>query len=325
VTDADVVLGKIDPGSFSDGRMKLDPKAAVDALRRDIGEPAGLTATLAARAVSEVVNENMAAAARAHLSEWGKDVEGRILIAFGGAAPLHACLLARKLKLDRIVIPRNPGVGSAVGFLLAPVGYEVVRSHYMTLSSLDPEAIAQLMAEMFVEAHAVVSEVAEPEVLDVGRKAYMRYLGQGYEIAVSLPDDVAAIRANDLRSEFESTYESLYGRIIPGLEVEILSWTLNLAESRKNNVQRVASGDESDVLERRRLVPSEKSCEMFDVIKGSQVEADCFERSELEAGDYVNGPALITEPQTTIVVGTGYTAGVTRQENLVITAESKLH
>ncbi len=319
VTDADVVLGKIDPESFSGGRMSLDRAAAVDALNRNIGTSMGLPVSLAAHAVSEVVNENMAAAARAHLSEWGRGMEERTLIAFGGAAPLHACLLARKLKIDRIVIPRNAGVGSAVGFLLAPVAYEVVRSHYMTLASLDPEAIARVMAEMHAEARTVVSEVVDPAGLQVSRNAYMRYLGQGYEIAVPVQDDPEAIRPEDLRAEFETTYKALYGRVIPGLEIEILSWTLNLAEPPGNKVLRL----EPDLLDPLRLIEAREYCEMFDVITATSVETGCFERSKLDVGDYLNGPALITEPQTTVVVGSGYSACVTRQGNLVIVADLK--
>ena len=161
VTDADLVLGKLDPETFADGRMPLDLEAARSALLTGVAEKMSMSDVHAAHAVSEVVNENMAAAARAHLSEWGRGVEGRTMIAFGGAAPLHACLLAKKLKIDRIVVPLDAGVGSAVGFLLAPIAYEVVRSHYMTLKDLDLDVVESLMNEMYEEALNVVSALVD--------------------------------------------------------------------------------------------------------------------------------------------------------------------
>jgi len=316
VTDADVVLGKIDPAGFAGGQMTLDRDAATVALRSSIGVPMSLDDQLAAHAVCEVVNENMAAAARAHLSEWGRGVEGRALIAFGGAAPLHACLLARKLKLPRIVIPQDAGVGSAIGFLLAPVGYEVVRSHYMILDALDHDAVNRLMTDMLAEAMNVVSAVIAPERLIVRCRAFMRYLGQGYEIAVPLdrgPDDGdTGIDRHRLREQFETNYQQLYGRVIPGLDVEILSWTLNLSES--DDDRRLASDSVAPVS----LVSPERHRPMFDVISGSEVQAACVERSHLSAGDWLLGPALIDEPQTTVVVGRGFRACVSRRGNLVL-------
>jgi N-methylhydantoinase A len=317
VTDADVVLGKIDPAGFGGGRMRLDQPAAQAVLRKAVGEPLHLEPALAAHAVSEVVNENMAAAARAHLSEWGRGMEDRTLIAFGGAAPLHACVLARKLKLDRILIPRDAGVGSAVGFLLSPVGYEVVRSHYMTLSRLDVQALLALMRDMEAEAREVVEAVAGTDGLEIRRRAFMRYLGQGFEIAVELDDDLGELTAEGLRRAFEATYGALYGRLIPDLEVEILSWTLNLSEpghSRRLPADRV---------ERLREQPAGTSRQMFDVVAAQTVQAGCFERQQLAPGDYVVGPALISESQTTTVVTSGFTACVSSRGNLVLEARQE--
>jgi N-methylhydantoinase A len=317
VTDADVVLGKIDPAGFGGGRMRLDQPAAQAVLRKAVGEPLHLEPALAAHAVSEVVNENMAAAARAHLSEWGRGMEDRTLIAFGGAAPLHACVLARKLKLDRILIPRDAGVGSAVGFLLSPVGYEVVRSHYMTLSRLDVQALLALMRDMEAEAREVVEAVAGTDGLEIRRRAFMRYLGQGFEIAVELDDDLGELTAEGLRRAFEATYGALYGRLIPDLEVEILSWTLNLSEpghSRRLPADRV---------ERLREQPAGTSRQMFDVVAAQTVQAGCFERQQLAPGDYVVGPALISESQTTTVVTSGFTVCVSSRGNLVLEARQE--
>jgi N-methylhydantoinase A len=314
VTDADLVLGKLNPETFAGGRMPLDLEAARGALASGVAQKMSTSDVHAAHAVSEVVNENMAAAARAHLSEWGRGVEGRTMIAFGGAAPLHACLLAQKLKIDRIVVPRDAGVGSAVGFLLAPIAYEVVRSHYMTLQELDLGVVESLMNEMYEEALSVVSTVADSGALTVRRRAFMRYLGQGFEIAVDLEDEISGIGTDSLRARFESNYESLYGRLIPGLEVEILSWTLNLSEDRSG------PGLAADGVEALRCVDASDFRESFDVVAAAHVQAACYDRSTLEPGDYVHGPALISEPQTTVVVASGYRACVARQGALVIEA-----
>ncbi len=128
VTDADLMLGRIDPAGFSGGRMALDRGAAEAALRHEVTDPLALPVELAALGVSEIVDENMANAARVHAIESGKDARGRTLVAFGGAAPLHAARLAEKLGLDRVLVPSYAGVGSAVGFLRAPIAYEIVRS-----------------------------------------------------------------------------------------------------------------------------------------------------------------------------------------------------
>ncbi len=316
VTDADLLLGKLEPSGFAGGRMTLDVSGAAAAMRTEIAEPLATDSPLdeveAAFGVSEVVNENMAAAARAHLSEWGRGTAGRTLIAFGGAAPLHACTLASKLKIDRVVVPVNAGVGSAVGFLLAPVGFEVVRSHYMTLDDLDLPVISSLMAEMYAEARAVIGALVPEEQLVVLRRAFMRYQGQGYEIAVDLDEDLAALSQATLRARFEENYRALYGRTIPGLSVEILSWTLNLVastEARRLPVEEV---------ERTHALTAETTTTVFDPVAGRQLEAGCFERAALRPGDYLAGPALIREAQTTVVVAAGFSAVLGDQGSLVL-------
>ena len=217
VTDADLVLGRIDPTGFSGGRMALDHAAATAALRRDVAEPLGLALELAALGVSEIVDENMANAARVHAIESGKDARGRTLVAFGGAAPLHAARLAEKLGLDRVLVPANAGVGSAVGFLRAPIAYEIVRSALQRLDEFDADAANALMSGMRVEAEAIVRRGAPTAALIETRSAFMRYRGQGHEIAVPLP--VRPYRGDDaaiLRAAFEDAYRRLYHRVIPG-------------------------------------------------------------------------------------------------------------
>ena len=284
VTDADLAQGRLDPQRFAAGSIALDIEAAEQALDRDVAEPwqrdAAVSVQEAAAAVGEVVDENMAAAARAHAAEWGKEMAGRTLIAFGGAAPIHAAALARKLRLNAVLVPSAAGVGSALGFLAAPIAYEVVRSRHMRLSSFDAEAVADIVAEMRVEAKQVVAPVAQ-RPLEETRTAYMRYLGQGYEVAVDVPE---AADAGALRDAFNATYAALYGRLIEGLDIEVLSWTLTLSESAPNQ-DKPSSAAVSSPASGRRIV--------------GQNHVD---REKLASGDRVAGPSAIVEDQTVVVV-----------------------
>ncbi|WP_193180268.1 hydantoinase/oxoprolinase family protein [Nisaea sediminum] len=316
VTDADVVLGKIDPESFAGGSVTLDTSKAEAALKSEIGEKMGLTPALSAFGVCEIVDENMANAARVHAIEWGKDIAARAMIAFGGAAPLHAARLAEKLDIPTIVVPTGAGVGSAIGFLRAPISYEVVRSRYMKLSAFDPEAANALLGEMADEARAIVESGAGGAKLTESRTAFMRYVGQGHEIAVQLPAGALnADHADEIRAAFETEYKRLYGRIIPGPEPEILSWTLNMtAPSPEIETELVApEGGAAKPTGSRRL---------FDPATGDYVDAAIYWRDELPVGAKVSGPALISETQTTTVVTSVFDATVNELGYLVLTRKN---
>ena len=187
VTDADLAMGRIDPAAFSGGRIALDEEAATKALAAGVGAPLGLAPQMAALGVSEMVGENMAGAARVHAIEIGATLGERTMIAFGGAAPLHAARLAEKLDMDRILIPAAAAVGSAIGFLRAPVAYEVVRSAYQVVSAFDAEAANRVLGEMRAEAAAIVARGAPGAATQEMRAAYMRYLGQGHEVSCRSP------------------------------------------------------------------------------------------------------------------------------------------
>ena len=222
VTDADVVLGRIDPEGFAGGAVDLQPKLANQALETAVGKGMSLDSTFSAFGVSEIVDENMANAARVHAIEWGKDISARSMIAFGGAAPLHAVRLAEKLNINQVIIPAGAGVGSAIGFLRAPISYEVVRSRFVSLSDFDPKMVNELLHEMSTEAREIVSSGAGSEGLIEHRLAYMRYHGQGHEIVVPVPvRQLTSSDAETLRQAFESEYSRLYGRSVPGQQPEV--------------------------------------------------------------------------------------------------------
>jgi N-methylhydantoinase A len=300
VTDADVVMGRINPASFAGGKITLAPEKSEAAIAAAIGVPLGLSNDIAAAGVDEIVNENMANAARVHAIEHGKDTADRTLVAFGGAAPLHAARLADKLGIARVIVPKGAGVGSAVGFLMAPIGYEVVRTRLVDLRDFDPEYINGIFADMRKEAEDVVRLGAPDAELVETRTAYMRYRGQGHEIGVQLPsrpftvDDVTM-----LQELFDTSYMAHFTRIIPNLNVEILTWTLTLSTER-SLPQSGATVSES-------AAPiGDETRAMFDPASGTTVEAKLLRRDTLVPGHCLDGPAILTEDETSTVVPPNY-------------------
>ena len=304
VTDADVVLGRIDPATFSGGKLSLNVAAANRAVKEQIGVPLSLSAEHAALGISEIVNENMANAARVHAIESGKDLRARTLIAFGGAAPLHAARVAEKLGIARVLIPANAGVGSAVGFLRAPVGYEVVRSRLMRLDSFDAAAANRLIAEMRAEAEAIVRRAAPGAKLVEQRSAFMRYRGQGHEIGVQLPSrKLTAADRTTIKKLFETAYSRLYSRAIPGVEIEILSWVVSLSAPAKGALATAARKRPSKPKPRARRA-------VFDPGTGEFQEVAIYWRGDLAPGARIEGPAVIAEDETSTVVSPLFNASV---------------
>ncbi|MCH2335000.1 MAG: hydantoinase/oxoprolinase family protein [Pseudomonadales bacterium] len=307
VTDADVVMGRMDEDRFASGQIHLDVEAAAVAVKKSVGDALGFDLHRAAFAISEVVDENMATAARGHASEWGKALIGRTLIAFGGAAPLHAARLALKLGIDRVLVPPAASVGSAIGFLIAPISYEVVRSRYMRLSAFDEKLIDAVMAEMREEATTVVSSAAQGRRVTEIARAYMRYIGQGYEISVEFDPNFTK---NQLIEAFEGSYAELYGRIIPGLDVEVLSWTLNLttAQEQAVPVDETLPRSSNDKDYPTRLIMDD----------GNLVPTQQVFRDQLPKHERLEGPMLIIEDQTTTVVPSRFAVHVNARGDLVI-------
>lgn len=315
VTDADLTLGRIEPARFAGGEISPDETAAARALSVEIAEPLGLDIDEAAFAVSEVVDENMASAARAHAVEQGKDIRARALIAFGGAAPLHAARLAEKLGLKTVIVPTGAGVGSAIGFLLAPAAYEIVRSLPMRLDRFDEGRVASLFDEMRREAEAVVRAAVGDAPLTEERAAFMRYAGQGHEIAVPLSAAHAeGGRKGDLFTAFEDAYRAIYGRIIPGMPPEVMSWSLKLSAQAP---PRPAGEGAGMVRPRTREIGKRRA--VYDAGARRRVEYALFDREALAPGDRVEGPALIIEAQTTTVVTARFDARIDAAGNIVLT------
>jgi N-methylhydantoinase A len=304
VTDADVAMGRIDPSRFAGGTITLDRAKAEQAIAHTIGDRLKLGLKEAAFGICEVVEENMANAARVHAVERGKELGDRTLIAFGGAAPLHAARLAEKLGIDSVIIPTGAGVGSAVGFLAAPVAYEVVRSRYMRLDEFDAAVVNAVFADMRSEAQAVVEPGARSAALGEVRTADMRYRGQGHEIAVSLPvETYRAGSAKQFAEAFESAYRALFGRTIPGLGVEILSWTMRLSDEPP-------AASRCPPSPATRAAKAKNKREIFDANQARFVSVPVYWRTELAPGEIVEGPAVIAEDETSTFITGAFTAHI---------------
>ena len=324
VTDANLVLGRLAADNFAGGSMALDLPASRQVLSDHIGTPLALDPVEAAKGLVEVVDENMAGAARVHAAERGMTLEGRTMIAFGGGAPLHASRVADKLGINRIVIPADAGVGSAVGFLLAPVAYEVVRSRYLHLDNIKETALSELFDGMQSEAESVV-RMAQPEgQISIERHCFARYVGQGHEIKITLPAGTLDTRSADMiRQAFETEYRATFGLLVPGIAIEILTWSLTAigtATGMDDTISSAASAtaipagspDGDDIKTgsaagmRRISDPGAPTDLPYTVIARSQLADDLV------------GPAAIEEAQTTTIIPAGWRAMLNASRDLVL-------
>jgi N-methylhydantoinase A len=318
VTDADLASGKIDPARFAGGKIEIDLGRAEAALLHGVGNKlAGKTSEQAALGVSEIVDENMANAARVHAIERGVAIGERTLVAFGGAAPLHASRVAEKLGIGRIIVPRDAGVGSALGFLAAPAAYELVRSRHMLLSEFDAGAAEAIVEGLVQDAGAHCRAAAGGRPILVRRSAFMRYAGQGHEIMVALPDrrllptDVVTIRR-----AFEREYGRLFARHIPEAEIEIMSWMV-LASTQSEPPAPLGS------VPPRAPPPPAGERSIFDARLGRRQLVAVFERGALLPGTRLEGPALIVEEGTSTYVSPSFDVAVDAGEALILSARSR--
>lgn len=302
VTDADVMLGRIDPAGFAGGDINLDTQAAMAAIQRKIGNALGLDVTTSAVGISEMVDENMTNAARVHAVENGKDLSTFTMIAFGGAAPLHAARLCEKLGIRQLLVPPGAGVGSAIGFLRTPFAYEAVRGAYMRMSEFSADDVNLLIKQLEVEAADIIrSGMGEVEPT-IERKAYMRYRGQGWEIAVNLPvRDYDEDDGETLRQLFDAEYTRVFGRSLDDLDVEVLNWSVRaLIETPPAlRIEPCEPGRETKVSGSRQL---------YDALKVKKTDAAIVRRTAMESSDCIHGPAVIVEDETTTVVTSSFSA-----------------
>jgi N-methylhydantoinase A len=302
VTDADLALGRIDPHAFAGATLRLDVGAADAALARAVGSPLKLESPWHAAGVSEIVEENMTNAARVHAIERGKVIGRYAMIAFGGGAPLHAGRLAEKLGVTTVVVPVGASVGSAIGFLRAPVAFEVVRSLRVALSAFDPARVNELLRASATHATEVVREAVPQGTLSIRRAVDARYIGQGHELTLALPEnDLGADDASRLRAQFEQLYKTVYGVTLPDQDVELVTWSVTVSSERELPASRKP-------VQRRATAARHARRSVYEPALGRTTEFAVYQRIDLAPGDELAGPALIEEPQTTTVVPASFTA-----------------
>jgi N-methylhydantoinase A len=314
VTDADLLLGYLDPDFFLGGRMHLDYRAAEKALRK-ISDALGVDPVKAAWGVHQVVDENMANAARVHAVERGKDPRKYLLLAFGGAGPVHAHRVARALGVPGFVAPLGAGTASAFGFLCAPLSFDLARSLYGRLDELDWDAANAALAEMEEEGRELLraSQVADEDVL-VRRLGEMRYVGQGHEVGVKLPegtlgpDDVGGISAG-----YRDEYRRLYGREGPDVPLEAITWRVEVSAPRPEILQEETGGDPRALDEARK-----GKREIYLPEKDGFAAVPVYDRYRLDPGAAFDGPAVVEERESTVIVGPDSRAEVDEWRNLIV-------
>ncbi|MFT5798902.1 MAG: N-methylhydantoinase A [Candidatus Azotimanducaceae bacterium] len=296
VTDADLILGKLDPDNFAGGSIQLHANSSANVLLNVLGKTLDMDAQTAAFGLAEVVDENMANAARVHAVENGEDLSDYTMIAFGGAAPLHAGRLCEKLGVDRLLVPTGAGVGSAIGFLRAPFSFEANRSVYMKLSDFKPDVIKTLLTELQDEATGFVRSCDKTSEILSEFKVYMRYTGQGWEIPIALTVEQAmAPDAATFLHLFETDYAALFGRTVDGMDVEITVWAVN-ATTPSEKVAQIALAPDSGPAK------SSGTRALFDPALAAVTDAQIVLRDQMTTGQSVQGPAVVTEDETTIIV-----------------------
>jgi N-methylhydantoinase A len=313
VTDANLILGRYDPARFAGGTMTLDGNGARSAMHRAVGEPLGLDTDTAATGVVEMVDETMANAARIHAIESGKSFAGRTLIAFGGGGPVHATRIAEKIGIDRILVPPGAGVGSAIGFLRAPIGYEVVRSLYQRLGTFDADAVNALLDDMTAEAQAVVDRGRFGAPVISHRLAFMRYVGQGHEIPVALPaHTLPADAGKALRAAFDVAYGRFYDRPVPGSDVEVMSYAVSVATVQEDRAESPPVIHEPG--------PA-RSQTVRDSATGVTASWAVLERRAMAPGTAFTGPAIVVEDETSTLVAPGWHGHIDASGMIVLTRE----
>mgnify|MGYP001204287623 FL=1 len=321
VTDANVLLGRISPETFGADDIDLIPEESRKALLTDVAEPLETEVENAAIGVIEVVDENMANAARVHAVENGRDVSQYTMIAFGGGAPLHASRLCDKLEIERLLIPPGAGVGSAIGFLQTPFSYEALKSFYVSIENFDHKRVNQLLGDLTSEATEFVMEASDenihPKNLIVERCAFMRYAGQGWEITVPLENETFDYLGIELlNNKFEKTYEEHFGRAIEGLQIEVVGWSVKVTSPRPETEKTITVDSEN-------IVTTDSKRVVYDPAKGTEVEASVFQRENLNPGDCVMGPAIIVESQTTTWISSEKKSSTQKDDCLLITKKTE--
>ena len=306
VTDADLLLGYLDPNYFLGGTMPLDMAASAKAMEEKVAKPLGTTLAEAAFGIHDLINETMAAAAKTHIAEKGGNPNIVTICAFGGAGPVHAYGLAKKIGAPRILVPPLAGVGSALGFFTAPVAFDLTRSHRVTLDDADLKEIESLFQELEKESAAILQQAGKDEKIIFERTLMMRFVGQGAETDLSIdqkPFD--QWEKGQVRGLFDDAYKKLYGRTYPETPVELVTFKVRASlPSREFRIPpiRQTKGKLTDCIKGERRA--------FSLVRKEYIPFTVYDRFKLFPGAVMQGPAIVEERESTIIVGEDASASV---------------
>jgi N-methylhydantoinase A len=299
VTDADLLLGYLDPNYFLGGTMPLNMAASEKAMEEKVANPLGTTFVEAAFGIHDLINETMAAAAKTHIAEKGGNPNIVTISAFGGAGPVHAYGLAKKIGAPRILVPPLAGVGSALGFFTAPVAFDLTRSHRVSLDDADLKEIESLFQELEKESAAILQQAGKDEGIIFERTLMMRFVGQGAETDLSIdrkPFDQWG--KNEIRELFDDAYKKLYGRTYPETPVELVTFKVRASlPSREFRIPPIRQ-TETKLAD---CIKGERSA--FSLVRKEYIPFTVYDRYKLFPGAAMQGPAIIEERESTIIVG----------------------
>ncbi|MEO9875071.1 MAG: hydantoinase/oxoprolinase family protein [Anderseniella sp.] len=308
VTDADVALGIIDASNFLGGDMKLDRDGAVQALAR-LGDELGLSPEQAAWGVFEVVCEQMAAATRTHATDRGIDYRGLPMLAFGGAGPVHACMVADLIDSTKVIYPPMASVLSAFGTLVTPVQIDLIRSMVANLDNLDWQMAGDLLDSMIAEGSKALAESGINEAeYRFGFAIELRYVGQQTEVHIDLPDDPRNRQDEaGIRAQFEAEYERQYGLKLDGMAVEVVNWLVTASGPQPDRGSSVVPSSDGSIK------PGERTA----YLAGKSHTVPVYQRNQITASDQIPGPVIIEERETTIFILENWTVSLHETGSLV--------
>jgi len=299
ITDADLLLGYLDPDYFLGGEMKLDAEAARRGIEEKIAKPLGVSLIQAIWGIHDLINETMAGAAKTHIAEKGGNPKIVTVAAFGGAGPVHAYGLAKKLGAPRLLVPPNAGVGSALGFFTAPRAFDMLRSHKVALNDADFSEIEKIYQEMETEGARTLHKSGEAEAIQFERSVDARFVGQGSETTIFIPEKpFTDVKKDVVRQRFDETYKKLYGRTYPDSPVEFINFKVRASLPKR-------------LLQLPEIAASSRS--LNDAVKGQRqaysgivkdfIPYTVYDRYRLFPGARFKGPAIIEERESTVIVG----------------------
>lgn len=299
VTDADLLLGYLDENYFLGGEMKLDKEAARRGVAEKVARPLGVSTLQAIWGIHDLINETMAAAAKTHIAEKGGNPKIVTIVAFGGAGPVHAYGLCKKLGAPRLLVPPNAGVGSALGFFTAPRAFDLLRSHKVSLAAADFNEIEKIFKELEAEATKTLSKEASAKEIKIERSLDMRFIGQGSETNIPIAErDFTKMKREEVRRRFDGVYEKLYGRTYPDSEVEFFNFKVRaslperliefpILDKKGKSLDKAVKG------KRKAYSPMAKDF----------IPHTVYDRYRLFPKATFRGPAIIEEKESTVVVG----------------------